>query len=891
MATENNLSEHNLQTLLREEFGRTTIRKVEIPKYFKTALNPKFQLRPYQKECFQYFITYCEQDFEGKESLPHLLFHMATGSGKTLIMAGVILYLFEKGYRNFLFFVNSTNIIEKTKANFFDKTSEKYLFAQDIKIGQKQVEIKMVKNFQNSDPDCINLCLTTTQALHIDLNTPRENSLTYDDFKDFNIVLISDEAHHSNTATKKRKAKKLADSPNLFGLDSFETEDWESTVMQIFKTPNNTEKPNILLEFTATADLRDPNIAQKYHNKIIFDYPLKKFRQDGYSKEIGQVLSDLSPLERAIQAAVVNQYKRKLFSSIGQDIKPVMMLKSYKTKDNLENYTAFASAIQHLNVEVLEKMEANASDEIREIFDFLKEKNISLENFLLELQEDFKKENLLLIDQNNISPQKQIQLNTLESKGNEFRAIFAVNMLNEGWDVLNLFDIVRMYNQRDSRNGKPGKTTMQEAQLIGRGARYMPFFAPNKELPKGERKFDNDTANHLRMLEKLHYHCAQDSRYINELKTALVETGIIDENVKEFTLSLKDKFKQTPLYQKGYVFANKRVKYIINKDITSFEETILTTNYIVKLKSGETSTGLIFEKEATSNIPSQKYFTIKMKELGNNVIRSAINYFDRFRFSQLSHSYPNLTSIKEFIESDSYLANLSVSIYTSKNKLQELSQKEKLQIALDVLKQIEPKISEGGIGHRGSLDFTPRQIKNVFKDHVLKISQNDSDDKEYGKSMLETTNPNLNSDLRLCDWHAYNDCFGTSEEKHLIKYIESIYLKLKEKYEDIYLLRNEKDLKLWSFETGNAFEPDYVMFLRKEGSDNIYDNIQIFIEPKGEHLRTKDAWKESFLNEIKQKASIKFSTKTNNFNIWGMPFFTENKRKSFDEAFQDMLNE
>lgn len=32
-------------------------------------------------------------------------------------MAGLIIYLYEKGYHNFLFFVNATNIIEKTKIN------------------------------------------------------------------------------------------------------------------------------------------------------------------------------------------------------------------------------------------------------------------------------------------------------------------------------------------------------------------------------------------------------------------------------------------------------------------------------------------------------------------------------------------------------------------------------------------------------------------------------------------------------------------------------------------------------------------------------------------------------------------------------------------------------
>ena len=63
--------------------------------------------------------------------------------------------------------------------------------------------------------------------------------------------------------------------------------------------------------------------------------------------------------------------------------------------------------------------------------------------------------------------------------------------MNEGWDVLNLFDIVRLYEGRDSNNGNPGKTTLSEAQLIGRGARYYPF-----ALEEGQdgftRKFDDE---------------------------------------------------------------------------------------------------------------------------------------------------------------------------------------------------------------------------------------------------------------------------------------------------------------------------------------------------------------------------------------------------------------
>ena len=64
------------------------------------------------------------------------------------MMAGLISYLYEKGYRNFLFFVNNNNIIEKTRDNFLNATSKKYLFSDTISFGDKRVVIKEVENFQ-----------------------------------------------------------------------------------------------------------------------------------------------------------------------------------------------------------------------------------------------------------------------------------------------------------------------------------------------------------------------------------------------------------------------------------------------------------------------------------------------------------------------------------------------------------------------------------------------------------------------------------------------------------------------------------------------------------------------------------------------------------------------
>jgi type III restriction enzyme len=67
--------------------------KREIPQSVSLNLNPKFEVRPYQIEAFARFFHCHKNDFPGKAYPLYFMFNMATGSGKTLIMAGLILYL------------------------------------------------------------------------------------------------------------------------------------------------------------------------------------------------------------------------------------------------------------------------------------------------------------------------------------------------------------------------------------------------------------------------------------------------------------------------------------------------------------------------------------------------------------------------------------------------------------------------------------------------------------------------------------------------------------------------------------------------------------------------------------------------------------------------------
>ena len=111
----------------------------------------------------------------------------------------------------------------------------------------------------------------------------------------------------------------------------------------------------------------------------------------------------------------------------------------------------------------------------------------------------------------------------------------------------------------------------------------------------------------------------------------------------------------------------------------------------------------------------------------------------------------------------------------------------------------------------------------------------------------------------------------------------------KNKYDSIWLVRNELDVHLYAFEDGRKFEPDFILFL-KEKNQGICDSIQIFIEPKGEHLISKDKWKEDFLMSIHEKAQILL--KNGDFTIWGLPFYNEKMRMSiFEEHLDNIIDD
>lgn len=847
-----------------------------IPQFLIDNISTNIKLRDYQEEAIKDTLIYLNSNLS-KNKQTHILYHMATGSGKTVIMALNILYYYSQGYRNFLFFTNQTNIISKTKINFLDKTSSKYLFANNINIAGKNVKIREVSNFEDSDLNAINICFNTVQGIHSSLSLIREGALTIEDFENEKIVLIADEAHHLNSTTASDKEENENNAT------------WESTIYNLLLA----NKENVLLEYTATCDVQDVNVRNKYLDKIVFNFDLKEFRKAGYTKEFVNMRSNTTKWERTLQAILVSEYRKLIFEQNNITIKPVVLLKSKTIKESNEFYNEFYEQLIDLQPSAVEFIKnANQGNSLlSNAFDFFESIDLSMEELVDLIKVDFAIDNS--VNMNELNPKNESIVNNLDEKDNHYRIVFIVDKLTEGWDVLSLYDIVRLYETRQGGSkGTVSKYTISEAQLIGRGARYCPFKFEEDQV-KEKRKY-SDYNNPLSICETLIYHCMDDSKYIDEIKKALKQTGLLPEiDTVQVTYKLKDDFKNTEIYQKGFVFLNNRIE-IDRSNVKSIPEKVRSMGISYKCRNSSSSTGALFE-EGNGGIKFKDLTPIKISDISYNIAYKAYRCFNEtLSFDKLKKQFPNLESVNEFITSDEYVGSFPITFLVIENT--EPSIDDKLEACKKVFQIISDYVQTIEITFEGTKEFYAKPIRDVFTNKIRNITR-EANDESWGAGISQNdslVNDTYRMDLSDKSWFAYNDNYGTSEEKKFVKYFSTIVEKIKNKFEDVYLIRNEIQACIYSFEDGSKFEPDYVLILNKHQENKEKDNLYIcmFIEPKGEHLLEKDSWKNTLLLDLKEKGIpiVKF-VDDNEYRIWGSPLYNEaNTKEDFNNYLEELLN-
>lgn len=835
--------------------------------------NLKHTLRPYQQAAL-FNLDWSQQQEEADEKYNHLMFNMATGSGKTDVMAAVILYYYKKfNYTDFLFISNTTAVVNKTIDNFLNSASSKYLFASPINIDGEVIEIKPVDSFPiNQEPDTIYLKLSTIQALSNELNDPAENSLTFSDLSKHKIVILADEAHHFNAQTKKKQR---------------EEHSWENLLDRV----RNANKKNRQLEFTATIDTEREDVYEKYKDKIIYKYDLSRFMNEGYSKKVFRLQANNDNMQKLLNAVLLSQYRKRIAHKLHiPDFKPVLLAKSTRIKTSQQVKDQFLTMMDNLSTESLQEFlitnQKLTTNSLALSLTYKYWLSQDLSNAVSELKQDFNVNTTINVNEGGtkgiLADNADFKnLNTLEDINNPFRIIFAVAKLTEGWDVLNLFDIVRISEEKESHSINQ---TNSEAQLIGRGARYYPFIYKDKKAYT--RRFDHAPSTEARLLETLYYHTINDSKYIKNLNKSLDKMDLIvnqDQDYKIYTAKVKQSFKKTSFYKNGNLFYNK-TEPIPESEYKQIGDYGIDGNSMMVAYNSSISESALRGDFQQFNEANTKY--VDVADFANSkdwrLIKKAIARNKFYRFNKLRQYLPMVKSIKEFLKSPNWLGKLKVTAQVPDKFDEKLLPIDKLKVLDIALNKIQVEIDRNYRKERGTNIFLPNPVKDVVKDYSKTVS-------------APSNSKSMNQLIRLKNmkeqkWFPYDYAITDQLESSLINLIGQLINKFRKKYSNVYLIRNEETIANWSlheFASKNTkhyagYMPDFILVL--DNGDIMY---QIYIEPKGAQLLEKDAWKQELLKSIRPD-KVKILGENEDVRLFGVKFYTYDNRGSFEKEFHDL---
>src|SRR5690625_2054924 len=142
--------------------------------------------------------------------------------------------------------------------------------------------------------------------------------------------------------------------------------------------------------------------------------------------------------------------------------------------------------------------------------------------------------------------------------------------------------------------------------------------------------------------------------------------------------------------------------------------------------------------------------------------------------------------------------------------------------------------------------------------------------------------------MREYDWYIYNQAIVNGLESSFIDFINDYIDQLKEKYTDVYLIRNERKVNIVEINGTRGFMPDFLLYLKDD--DCTY---QVFLEPKGSNLLEQDKWKQDFLLSLSDNPNLEVLSENEHVRLLGIKFYTDvsDLKDEFREDFKAKLLE
>lgn len=520
----------------------------------------RFPLRPYQLEALSVFQLFWKDGFDSRSlkqkaiqqiiekdgkvlEWPKIGFEMATGSGKTLLMGAVILYLWHKGQRDFLILTPNTILFDKTIENFTPRAI-KSIFGDGWNITYNLVTGNTYRdktnNYQNNRD--ISFYIFNMQKLYdkgVDKNKnaedtmkgmpyirrPIEESLWKDEdgkhtisFVDYlkqrRPVIISDEAHHYQQKKTKEAIHELT--------------------------------PSVVIEFTATS-VEKGGIGEMGQDNL-YKYPIQRYIGEGYGKRIfalgcgtseERVTDDVtdSDKQKLVWGMLVHLLKRESLKTVNAPVKKAMMLvkaRTIKHADSIDNYLKNWSDNVTTEVhDVLEQLDREQTDVVKILRCHLPHQKKDASKLIRQLDE-VAKSVFTIHSENKNEEEVWTDYKTLDD--NNAEVVNQVKVFTEGVDYDNFYTIVVLSDTVEN-------VGLAAAQLIGRGLR----------LYKEHRDYDILDCDIKEQSEILHVICERGKRFDKivdgirqnlELSQGIIETPVEEEEKpNKVHLKLIDDYK------------------------------------------------------------------------------------------------------------------------------------------------------------------------------------------------------------------------------------------------------------------------------------------------------------------------------------------------------------
>ena len=585
--------------------------------------------------------------------------------------------------------------------------------------------------------------------------------------------------------------------------------------------------------------------------------------------------------EKMLNAVLLSQYRKRMAIQAGvKDFKPVILFKSNKIAVSKAARDQFLTMMDRLTAEdlaqfIAKQLQTTQSSTLRQAYTYYQ--TIDTGSLVRELQRDFQPLNTINVNDTSsngiLGDLNDLRnLNTLEEPSNPFRAIFAVAKLSEGWDVLNLYDIVRIGEQSIT-----SKQTNSEAQLIGRGARYNPFVYDEKT--SFTRRFDHSSPE-LQILESLHYHTINDKKYIDNLTKSFEAMQLQVEDDKDFdilTTTVKKSFKKSDVYQYGKLYYN---------DVEDVPE----SEYNGLAKYGVPVAELPTVNIETATLEATAFDTqnvagmneTRLVKIDDALVKKAMARNPFFRFNTMKKYMPTLNSISEFMYDAQWLGQLKeIQATVSTGADTVLSRETQLLVVEKYLAYIQRMLIMNYKRQRGTNKFIGLPIKEVVQDYQKRVPVNYSNASVH--ELIQTY------DYKKAPWFVYNEAIVDKLERSLIELIQGYVEELQNKYKDVYFIRSDErntKLKLHEFADNVShyagFLPDFVLYLANESY--IY---QIYIEPKGTQLLDQDQWKENLLTSISPE-SVDIIGENGQVKLYGVKFYVAGDARQVRQSIQNI---